>query len=565
MDTKSEVVKLLSKAAGLKESEVYEILEVPPNPELGDYALPCFKLAAKLKKAPQIIAKDISVKFKINETVCEVKAAGPYVNLFLNAGLLAENLVFNILAKGQKFGAGQKKPERVMVEFSQPNTHKSFHIGHFRGTSIGDSLVKILRTNGYETLAVNYPGDIGTHVAKVIWFLTKFHKGKFPKENRGEWLGKMYAAANKELEGHESYHTEVAETLVRLESGDTKLEKLWKETRKWSLDEFNRIYKQLGVEFDQWIFESEVEAGGKKIALNLVKKGLAIKDRGALLVDLTKYNLDKFLVLKSDGASLYATKDLELARLKFEKFKVDSSIVITGYEQKFYFQQLFKTLELMGFKQASRCKHLPYGLVNVGGKKMSSRAGDVVTYTELFDAAYKEVVDKVKQRNEKLPKRALEETAMRIAIAALKYGMLKQSAEKTIDFDWERALEFEGDTGPYLQYALVRAKKILQKAGKKPNKANFNLLQMPQEAELVKKLSSFPDVVEKAGREYAPNLVANYAFELANTFSTFYEACPVIAAESEGLRNMRLKLVQAFAQVLKNALYLLGIDEVWVM
>lgn len=566
MDTKTFIIGLVSAATKLPQHTIAEILEIPKNPEMGDFAIPCFKLAAAMKKDPVLIAKDIAAHVKLpkDSIVKQIKVAGPYVNFFVNETKVVEQAVTKVLKERESYGAGLKKNEKLMIEgFGTPNTHKPFHLGHLRCTALSDSLIKIEKFYGYPVISANYIGDIGTHIAKWIWFYTKFYKGKIPKKGIEKWLGEVYAHAAKKVESHEKYHEEVAEVLKKLESKDKKFAKLWQETRKLSLNELNKIYKTIGVKADVTFYESQVEGEGKKIVHELLKKGLAKKDKGAILIDLKKYNLDVFLLLKSDGAALYSTKDLALAKLKFQKYKIDKSIYITAYEQEHYFKQFFKTLELMGFKQALNCHHLPYGLILMHGKKMASRAGDIVSFEDLFNQAKEKASEEIKKRNPKI--KNVDIIAGKIALAALKYGMLKQSAEKTIDFDFERSLAFEGDTGPYLQYALVRAKKIISKAGRSTGKVNYELLNAPQEADLAKMIAKFPEAVSKAAEQYAPNIVANYAYDLANAFAVFYEACSVMNAPNEILKNSRLKLVEAFAQTLKNAFSLLGIEEVGIM
>jgi arginyl-tRNA synthetase len=564
-EVREEIITAIAKAAKLAPHEIAELLEEPKNTELGDLAFPCFRLAAKFRTSPQNIAKDIAAKLPKLKSIKRVQIVGPYINFFLSSSNLAESVLTEVYKTKDNFGTGAKKQEKVMIEFSQPNTHKSFHIGHLRGTSLGDSLVKIEKFYGYPVVAANYIGDIGTHVAKWLWFYTKFYKNKAPKKNIGKWLGKMYANATKKYESHEKYHEEVAEILKKLETGDKKLVKIWKQTRKLSLDVFAEAYKELGINFNITFYESEVEKLGKKIISELLKKGLAKKDQGAVIINLEKYGLDIFLLLKSDGSSLYSTKDLALAKLKFEKYKIGKSINVVGAEQTHYLKQLFKTLELIGFKQAKKCHHLAYGLVLLHGKKMASRAGEIVSFEDLFKQAKENALEEVWSRNQNIHEATAEKIAEKIALAALKYSMLKQSAEKTIDFDFERALAFEGDTGPYLQYSLVRAKKILQKVKAKPKlDVDFDLLKTAEEANLLKEIANFKEIVAKAAEQYAPNVIANYAYELTQVFNTFYEKCPVAKSDAK-TRAARVLLVWAFAQTLKNALKLLGIEEVEVM
>ncbi len=559
---RSKVVDILSRASELPKSEVEMLLEVPTAEKFGDYSFPCYKLAAVKKKDPKNMAEDIAKKIK-DSLISKVEVKGAYVNLFFDDGAVASRVLKEIQTRKNKYGAGKRQKQRLMIEFSQPNTHKPFHIGHFRGTCLGDSLVWLEKFYGYPVISANYIGDIGKHVAKWIWFFTEFYNKKIPNRNIGNWLGEIYALASSKLEGHEEYEKEVDSILRRLETRDKKLTKIWRETRNLSLYDFKDIYKELGVRFDVWFYESEVEKEGKKIAYELLERGVAKRDHGATLVDLSKYGLDVYLILKSDSSSLYSTKDIALAKRKFERFKIDESIYITGAEQVFYFKQLFKTLELMGFKQAKNCHHIPYGLILLQGKKMASRAGEVVSFSDLFESAKKKAEQEIVKRNP-TTKSEIKSVADKIALAALKYEMLKHSSEKTINFDWDEALNFEGNTGPYLQYALVRANRILDKVGKF-GKLNTKLLLKDEEKKLIRELAKFPDVVEKAARQYQPHIVADYAFELANTFSLFYERCPVVNADNELLKNARAHLVKAFAQTLKNILSLLRLEEVWLM
>ncbi len=559
---KSRVVSVLAKASKLSKSEVELLLEVPIIEKFGDYAFPCYRLAAKKKKDPKKAATELAKKIK-NPIISKIEVKGAYVNLFFDNKKLVSEVLKEVNTKKSKYGAGKKQKQRLMIEFSQPNTHKLFHIGHFRGTCLGESLVKLEKFYGYPVTSANYIGDIGKHVAKWIWFFTKFYKKKIPSKDIGNWLGEIYVSAAQKLQGHEEYETEVEEILNKLEKGDKNLTKIWNKTKNLSLYDFKSIYKKLGVKFDVWFYESKVEKEGKKIVQELLKKKIAKKDQGAILIDLSKYGLDVYLILKSDGSSLYSTKDLALAKRKFRKYKIDKSIYITGAEQVFYFKQLFKTLELMGFKQAKNCYHIPYGLVLLQGKKMASRAGDVISFSELFEKAKKKAKLEVVKRNP-TTKSEIKSVIDKIALAALKYEMIKQSPEKTINFDWQRALSFEGDTGPYLQYALVRANRILEKVGKL-GKSNPKLLFKKSEIDLAKTIAKFPDIIERAAKQYQPYLIANYSYELANAFSRFYEKCSVINANNKQLKDARAHLVKAFAQTLKNTFSLLGIEEVELM
>ncbi|MBI4095228.1 MAG: arginine--tRNA ligase [DPANN group archaeon] len=617
MDTKQEVVKLLSKAAGLKESEVSEILEVPPNLELGDYAMPCFKLAAKLKKAPQIIAKEISAKTKTNETVREVKATGPYVNIFLNTGLLAENTISNILTKKEMFGESKLLAgKKVLIEFSGLNPNKPGHIGNARNTCLGDSLSRILAKCGANTIKMDYINDMGVPTAAVFWAIKNKRapdKKQFPKLDH--WQGDIYVSIKKLMDEKPEINKSVHELLAELESNkhpklNEEQRELIEECVKAQYETWSRLnaFHDIRVHESDVVFSGLFDFGLKK----LKQSGKLVKaekgdDKDCYVIPLSQFDYfkgmlkpDKILI-RPDGTATYTGKDVMLQMWKFGilpdllKYKkilkqrngeelyatwpagkpeknrfnsADFAIHIVGAEQKYVMQVDYYAMKALNYeKEFQNSYHFAYGLVGFGGEsKISSREGAAgLTADKILNTAVDLAKKEVDNRNKELPEKMKQEIAEKIGVCAVRYYLVRFSPEAFIQFDWDKVVNFEGDTGPYLQYALVRAKKIIAKAGRLPNEANFNLLQKAQEFELVKKMSAFSEVVEKAGKEYAPNLVANYAFDLANTFSTFYEACPVIAAESEGLRNVRLKLVQAFAQVLRNALYLLGIEEVEVM
>ena len=567
-DFRRDAAKLLTPILQIPYKQAAELLEVPPNPELGDYSFPCFKLASERGKKPNEVAQEIVKQIKISRSdlVKEVKHFGPYVNFYLDNSKISKQILSQIYKKKNKYGAGNPKKDKIMIEFSQPNTHKAFHIGHLRGTVLGDSIVKLLKFSGNNVVSATYINDVGSHVAKTIWALKKYHQFSKPKGNPGEWLGQVYTESVKALEGHEEFHEEVSDILLKLEEKkDKKLQTLWSETRNWSLNEFKEIYKTLGIKFDVWFYESKIKSKGKKLAKGLVKKNVARKDQGALIVDLSEYDLGVLVILKSDGTGLYATSDLALAEEKFKKRKIDRSIYVTATEQSHYFQQLFKTLQLAGFRQADKCEHVAYELVMLSSGRMSSREGSIITFRELFEKGKANAVQEVASRNPKISTSSANKAGEKIALAALKYSMLKQAPNKTIVFDPKQALEFQGDTGPYLLYSLLRAEKILKKAKVKPNtNIDYSLLNHDKETKLVKKLADFPEVIKKASEQLSPYVIANYAFDLTKDFNEFYEVCPVKQANPKQ-KKARVLLVWAFTQTLKNAFNLLNIQTTKVM
>ncbi|MCU0642307.1 MAG: arginine--tRNA ligase [archaeon] len=555
---KEIIAGYISKSTGLKEEEVLSLLEIPKDSALGDYAFPCFSLARIFKKNPAEIAQDLSEKIKNNFEFERVNAVGPYVNIFLNRSSLAEEVLKKIQKEKGRFGSSGNRKEKIMIEFSEANTHKAFHIGHVRGTSLGESLARIMEFSGKEVLRNNYQGDTGMHVAKWIWCYKKFHKKEKIMDDES-WIASVYVDAVKRLAKDETLQEEVDEINRKLESREDKdLNSLWEKTRKLSLDSLEKIYKDLNTGFDKYFFESEMESGGKKIVQELEKKKLAKLSEGAIVMDLKDYNLGVWVLLRKDGTVLYSAKDLALVEEKFSKYKIKKAIYVVGAEQKLHFQQLAKTLELMKSGYLKNCQFVHFELVRLPTGKMSSRTGDNVLYSdfknELVDYAKEEI-----RKRHKISEREIERRALAIAIASLKYSMLKQDADKVIVFDKQEALSFEGNTGPYLLYTYARARSILEKAKYSPKK-KFSFANLSDiEKNLVFQMDNFRKVVSEAYNNLAPNLIANYAFQIAQTFNEFYHANQVIGSENE---QFRLVLVDSFSIVLKKALSLLGIDVV---
>lgn len=552
-----EVLRVISRTTKLKSEKI--ILEKPKDHKFGDIAFPCFILSKKLRKAPDKIAKDLAVKIKPSGFVVKIEPKGGYLNFFADWARIGQDVVKEVLKEKEKYGKGKKRGN-VMVEYCHFNTHKAVHIGHIRTACLGESLSRILRFSGYRVIRANYQGDIGPHVARCIWGFLKLHEGKKPKEEKGKWLGTVYAEASKKLKGNDKHEKEVDEVNKKIYAEDPKLAKIWKETRKWSLDYFDNIYKSFGIKFDRLYFESEVEKPGTDISKKLLKKRIGKESEGAILIDLEKYGLGVFLLVKSDGTPLYSAKDLGLAALKTNEYKIDKSVHVVGSEQKLYFQQLFKTFELMKSPLANKSYHLCYELVNLPTGKMASREGDVILYEDVFNELVKHAKEETEKRNPKMERKTLEDVSKHIALASLKYDMIKMSPSKTIIFDWKKALDFEGNAAPYIQYTFARANSILRKSKVKEIK-NFDisLLKHPMERDLIKMISEFPEAVRNASKDLRPHYMANYCYNLSTKFNEFYQFMPVIHARL-GLKTPRLALVKAVSIALKNGLGLLGIE-----
>ncbi len=529
----------------------------------------------------QQIAEQVSKALGQLDGISHIEAVKGYLNLYFSTPEFTRCVVDNVLEQGRDFGRGASKGERVMVEYAQPNTHHSFHIGHYRNTILGEVLSRLVEFAGFETIRASYPGDIGLSVITVIWAYKRFYFGQEPEgvHARGQWLGKIYTEAvalfekkdnesEAETQLREAYEAERREIYHLWDTGDPEIRQLWLKTREWSLEELRDILKMLDIHMDVWFFESEVEESSKLIVDELLQKGIADDERpagGAVIVKideklgLTKEKYRTNVLLRSDGTTLYLTKDLALAKVKFEKYQVDRSIYVVDVRQSLHLQQTFAILKLWGFPQAEKCYHLGYGFVSLPEGAMSARKGRVVLFKDVYDEAEKRALAAMGERTPDMPEQQRKQIASQIGLGALAYAMLSVDNNKDIVFDINEALSFDGRTGPYIQNAYVRANSILKKAGSIPVSASFDYDLSNHEVQLIDMISRFPAIVQQSAEEYRPLVMATYAYELANTFHSFYHAVQVLQTDNEEIKAARLRLVAAARQTISNALLLLGI------
>jgi arginyl-tRNA synthetase len=531
-----------------------------PNPDGWGFATPLAKAhGAQAQALAERVAEDLRGTGRFER----VEAVNGFVNVYVEAAAAAGHVLAGIRAAGDRYGAGEPTGRRIMVEYSQPNTHKEFHIGHLRNVAFGNAVVRLLRFSGDDVLAANYIGDIGAHVIRCLWCLRKYHADERPPADRLDWLGRIYTEAVQRIEaGEPGAKDEVAELFARWEAGDPDLLALWRETKQWSMDELHRIYRQLDVQFDVWFYESEVEAEGKAIAQDLIAKRVAHYSDGLPIVDLGD-KLGVLPILRSDGTSLYQTKELALSIEKFRKHHVDQAIVITDVSQSLYFRQVFRVLELYGFEHAKDLAHLAYERVNLPEGKMASRSGNVVAYEDLAAEAIQRVGAIIEEKNPTLPLEERAAVAEQVAISALKFAMISVGSTSVITFDWDRVLDFDGFSGPYLQYAYVRASRILERAeaeGEVRSDAAAPSAIQPVERALLETMADFPAQVARAAEQRAPVTIATYVYTLARQFSDFYQTCRVLQEPDAGIRGFRLSLTACVRQVLASGLSLLGLS-----
>jgi len=558
---KKEVAKLLKKVLkekGFKfqEEELENIIEIPPSPDMGDYAFPCFFLAEKFKDSPERIAMEL--RQKIGEPTStdfeDIQTKGPYLNFFLNRKSIARQTVWDVLTQKKNYGKSDVgKRKKIIVEFSSPNIAKPFGIGHLRSTIIGNSIANILEFRNFKVIRINYLGDWGTQFGKLVFGYKKFGSEKKLEKDPIKHLFEIYVKTNQK-----KYEKSAREEFRKLEEGDKKNLMLWKIFRDLSLEDFKNMYKKLGIKFDVYEGESNYNKKSEEILNELKEKDFAKKSKGAYVVDLTSYGLENVLIEKSDGTTLYITRDLVAAIERYKKYKFEKMIYEVGREQELYFKQLFKILELKGCKWAKNCIHAYHGhYLSKAGKKLATRKGKTFFMEDILKETISMAKKELKKRNPKISEKELEEKSLKIAIAAIFYGDLRSSRTNNIIFDIKKFVSFEGNTGPYILYSYARAGSILEKA---PPEGKFEVYDLePKEIELVKKISSFSEVVSSAANSLNPSIIANYSYQLSQTFNEFYHSCKVIGSEQE---TFRLALVQSFRQVLKNAMQLLGIDTV---
>lgn len=555
---KLEALTALKKAIGKWAHVGIDGLAAPPEPGMGDLAFPCFILAKKQKGNPAEIASELAAKIGPTDLIAKAEAVGPYVNFRLNDAAFTQAVLGDVAKLDKDYGQGTSgKGVKVVLEGAQPNTHKEFHIGHIRNAVYPVSVQRVLEASGYDVTFAVYIGDIGAHVAKALWGLQKFHNGeKFSKESRAKKLGEIYTEATSYVENHEEAKKEIADVQQKLEAGEEPWHTLWKETREWSLESFREIFKELKVEPDVWYFESEVEELGKKLVSKMLTDGIAKKSEGAPVVDLSDEDLGVFLILKSDGSSLYATKDLALAFEKDKTYDADRYLYVVDVRQSFYFQQLFATLKRLGFKK--QLTHLSYDMVNLPEGTMSSRAGNIVTYEFLRDTMREHLEAETRSRHEDWSDKQVKKTAAVLQHAAMTFMMLRQDPQSIITFDIDEAMSFDGFTGPYILYTIARIERVQEKADNK-GKVKVAKLNHPLEQQLIRKIAEYPDVVARAASVYNVSVIAAWAFETAKVFSEYYHQVRIIDEDPDQTAS-RVGLSQAVAHVLTLAMGLLGIE-----
>ena len=562
LDFKLLIAEKIAKCAELDTNEIKGYIEVPPNEDMGDYAFPCFKLAKALRKAPPAIAAELKEKIEADENIEKIEIVGGYLNFYVNKMTLTKEVLGEIANAGENYGANTSgKDKTAIVEYSSPNIAKPFHIGHLRTTIIGSALYKIHKYMGYNTIGINHLGDYGTQFGKLIEGYKRWGNEYNIDENPIEELMKIYIRINDLCKEDESALEACRENFRLLEAGDKYCKDLWERFREVSLQEFYRIYDLLGVKFDSLRGEAAYSDSLNEIVSLLDKNGVLTESEGAKIVDLEDQGKGVCMITKSNGSTIYATRDLAAIKYRAETYNFDKCLYVVAYEQALHFRQIFEVAKYLDIPEKCQkgLEHVQYGMVRLATGKMSTREGNVITVENLLKEAIDRVEKIIEEKNPDMENK--EEEAKKIGIGAVIFNNLCTTIIKDQVFDWNTVLNFNGETGPYIQYIYVRTKSVLEKAGHVPSieEVNFDKIQDKESLNVIKTLYKFEEVLENVIERSEPSLLARYLIDLASSYSNFYNENKIIDEDKE-VQNARVYLSKAVGTVIKTGASLLGID-----
>lgn len=561
MDYKKYIVERLN-VDGLSKDELYELIALPPNLEMGDYALPCFKLAKLMRKSPVVIAEELKNSIMSDEVtmsdkvLSEVSAINGYLNFKINKDAFVSATLDKILSEKDAFGSSAEgNGKTICLDYSSINIAKPFHIGHLSTTVLGGALYRIFNFLGYHTVGINHLGDYGTQFGKLISAYKRWGDKDTIEKGGIRALNELYVKFHQEAEEHPEYDDEARAYFKKIEEGDKDCLELFHWFKDLTLKDVQKIYDLLDIHFDSYAGESFYSDKMEPVVRELREKKLLIESRGAQVVDLEEYNMPPCIILKSDGTSLYATRDMSAAMYRKEHYNFDKCLYVVAYQQNLHFKQFFKVLELMGKQWAKDLVHVAYGMVSLEEGTMSTRKGNVVFLEDVINKCIQKAYTIIDEKNPDLENK--EDVAQKVGVGAVIFGALYNNKIKDIVFSYDKVLNFDGETSVYVQYTCARAKSVLQKGGV-PKTYEIPTLSNP-EIELVKVLATFPDVVKSAAEKYEPSFIARFAVDVAQKFNKFYFDCKILSAEDEKTKNFRLTLTEATLQTLKNAFALFGI------
>ncbi len=555
MDYKKHIAEKI-KVDGVSEAEIYDMLALPPNTEMGDYALPCFKFAKILRKSPVMIAEDLKSTLSIDEVVCEISAVNGYLNFKINKNGFVKATLDKIFAEGENYGKSDiGKGKTVCIDYSSINIAKPFHIGHLSTTVLGGALYRIYNALGYKAVGINHLGDYGTQFGKLISAFKRWGDKETVEKGGIRALNELYVRFHREAEEYPEYEDEARAYFKKIEQGDQECLELFTWFKDLTLKDVQKIYDMLDIRFDSYAGESFFSDKMGPVVAELKEKGLLQESRGAQVVDLEAYGMTPCMILKSDGSSLYATRDMAAAMYRKAEYDFYKCLYVVAYQQNLHFKQFFKVLELMGKEWSKDLVHVAYGMVSLEEGTMSTRKGNVVFLEDVINKCIEKAYTVINDKNPDLENK--EDVAQKVGVGAVIFGALYNNKIKDIVFSYDKVLNFDGETSVYVQYTCARAKSVLQKGGQ------IKTYEIPaltsEEIELVKAISVFPETVQAAADKYEPSFVARYAVDVAQKFNKFYFDCKILSAEDDNTKYFRLALTQASLQALTNAFALLGI------
>jgi arginyl-tRNA synthetase len=555
---RDQIIQYLKSRVALDEAELQRAIEVPPSVELGDYAFPCFPLAKSLRKAPQAIATELATAFQPSALIKEARAAGPYVNFFVDRVAYTRAGLGAILEQGSRYGKSTEGiGHTLVVDYSAPNIAKPFGVGHLRSTVIGNALYRIHDHLGYRVIRVNHLGDWGTQFGKLIVAFKRWGNETDITTHAIQTLYDLYVRFHSEAETHPELEDEARGWFKRLEDGDPEARAIWQRFRDLSLQEFARIYERLGITFDSQAGESFYEPYLDQTIERIQQAGLVSVSDEALIVDLRPYNMPPCLLRKKDEATLYATRDLAAAIYRYETYDFWKMLYVVGADQRLHFQQVFKILNLMGFPWAKDCFHVDFGLIRFHDEKMGTRRGNIIFLEDVLDRAVELAEQIVHEKNPELPNK--RQVAEAVGIGAVIFTDLSTRRVKDVNFEWEKVLTFEGETGPYVQYTHARACSVLRKADQplRPD-VDCSPLTHDEAFDLVRLLTDYPAVLRRAAESYEPFFVTDYLLTLSERFNKYYHNYRILTDDT-AVREARLWLVKGVQNIIESGLTMLGI------
>ncbi|MBF8277547.1 MAG: arginine--tRNA ligase [Candidatus Brocadiaceae bacterium] len=555
----TRIASLLNEKTGLPEAEIEKLMEVPPDFKMGDYAFPCYTLSKALKKAPNVIASELSKTLPSVSPVVEIRDIGPYLNFFIDRTIFAEMVLKKVCEEHDCYGSSSTGAgKRVVIDYSSPNIAKHLAVHHLRSALIGNAILHVYKTLGYTCTGINHLGDWGTQFGQLMVAYKRWGSEDAYQSYTVTDLNNLYVKFHQEAEKNPLLEGEAREWFKKLEAGDQEARDLWQRFKDISLREFQKIYEMLGIHFDAFVGESFYNTMVVDTVMRAKEKGLTRVSEEALIVDLEPYGMPPCLLRKKDDATLYATRDIAAAEYRQKTYNFDKMIYVVGSEQKLHFKQVFKVLELMGYEWGSHCVHVDFGLMKFKDAKMSTRKGTVVLLEDLLSEAIERAKQIIEAKNPQLENK--DTVARHVGIGAIIFADLSAKRNKDVVFDWNEALNFDGETGPYVQYTHARLCSILRKYGKAvTTRVDFGLLKEDETTVLLKSLEQFPSVIVRAAEFYEPSLISNHLIAVCSNLNRFYNTHRVLADDEE-LARARILLVDATRQVLKNGLKILGIN-----